>query len=428
MRKIIFFILLALAPSLGVAQEKPLPPKKMTLEQCYQYTLKQSERLGISVEAINEAAARFTKILGEALPHIAINAQEFLQDDHANSSVPGSVGSVTNTLTRFSRPTVGVTIVQPLFHGLKEVYALKANKASQSSLRFQSENVERLLYRDVATSFYTIAQLEMTEKRLLKMIENDRALLKELTGRINLGKSRQSELSAQEAQMSLHEADLERTRGLKQVAYEMLAFLTGLEPQPPIEVVDPLREIHPINEYIVFSQQRQDVLAARKALDSSIDQRKVARGDFLPKIDAQATAYPYRVGYLSNVYWDATFNLEIPVLNWSNVGSLRESESKIKQAELLYLETKRQAETDVRKAYDAYQSSVIQLKKYSQAASKSEKSYREQLGDFSLGLINILQVLQSQQTWLDALRNRDIAQAQVWSDWASLQVATGVFQ
>ncbi len=427
LRVIIILLILFFSGRL-FAQEKPIP-QKMTLDECYQYALKQSERVGISAEAINEAADRFTKILGEVLPHININAQEFLQDDHANSSVPGTVGSVTNTLTRFSRPQVGATFSQSLFRSLKELYALRASKADQSAARFQMQDVERLLYKDVAMAFYTIAQLDMAEARQLKMIQTDKTLLKELDGRIRLGKSRESERSAQEANLSLLEADLEKTRGLRAVAYDMLSFLTGLTPQPPIEVIDPLRNSSlTLDEMLAFSHTRADVMATRQALEVTIQQRKVTRADMLPRIDAQTTLYPYRVGYLQNVYWDATFNLNIPVLNWSNVGALRESESKIMQAQLYYQETRRKAETDVRKAYDAYQSSLKQLGKYNQATVKAERSYREQVGDFNLGLINVLQVLQSQETWFEALRNRDFAQAQVWSDWASLQVATGVIR
>ncbi|MFO1519015.1 MAG: TolC family protein [bacterium] len=399
---------------------------KIGLQECYELAIKRSETVAISDEEIKRVKARYIQALGSALPVIAFNGQEFLQDDSSQGNSGTAAGSVANTLTRFSTPQVALTLNQTLFDGFKVINALKLTHADRRLQHYKKEDVERLLFRDVATAFYAIAKIEQDIRTSQKIIGVLKGQIGELKDRVKLGKSRVSEQIAQEADLSLLEADLVKKQGDRRVAYEMLSFLTGLDPQPPIDVRDPVdRKIKPVEDYLAQAESRPDILASKESFEIAKGNVKIKKGDLLPNATATANIYPYRVGFRSDILWDATFNLNVPVFNLTTWGNIKDAKLQAKQAEIQSQLTRRQAMSEVKQAYEAYQSSHLQYRKYQYASQKAEESYQKQVEDFRLNLITNLDVLQSERTWLDALRSRDTAKAQLWSDWASLVITIG---
>ncbi len=424
MKKILFSILLICLPFVAFSLE---PQKKISLRECYDLAVKHMETVQISEQQIQEAKAKYTQALGEVIPRIKIEASEFLQDDHANTSNTSTTGQVVNTFTRFSRPQVGVNVTQSLFRGFKEIIAMKLAKTNEAEQRYNKEDVERLLYQDVATAFYTVMQVELNIASSSRIIKAYRDRIVELRKRVDLGKSRGSELLAQESELAILEGSLEKEKGSLKVAYEMLSFLTGLDPHPRIRWDDSNKlNLRPLTEYTALAEGRADVMASKKAVDLAKGEVKFKKGDLLPDANAKFNAYPYRAGFQKDIFWDANFALNIPVFNWSTYGLIREAKAKALQTELQSQLLKRQVLREIKSAYDKYQASVLEYRKYNVAAQKSEKSYFQQVEDYNLGLINNLDVIYALNTWLQAIRQRDESKVRVLSDWVSLYVTSGI--
>jgi outer membrane protein len=410
---------------LSILSSPAFTQTKMPLEECYRLALERSEAVAITKEEIARAQARYQQALGVVLPKINIFASELLQDSSANNN--GADGSgVGATFTRFSRPEVAVNIYQNLFQGLKEITALKLSKVDKAQQVDRWKDAKRLLYQDVAVSFYTIAQIEMDLASDQKILQVLRSRLGELNDRVELGKSRASELLAQEADISLLEAGIEKEKGLKAVAYQMLAFLTGLDPQPPISYGNPIQNgSKKLEAYLSTIDQRPDVLASQKGVELAKGEVKIRKGDLLPNANAEFNYYPYRVGFQKDIHWDAIFRLGIPVFNFDTFGFINDAKAVAKQSEYKAEEVRRLAESEVKSDYDAFQSSLKQIVKYQRAAKKSEESYRAQVGDFQLGIITNLDVLQAQRVWFASLNQLNDAIAQAWTDQVKLEIASG---
>lgn len=417
---------LALALSLGAFLLAPSlrAEDKMSLQACYELALARSETVAISEQEIARAQAIYTQALGAVLPKLSINVQEILQDSTGSSDGAGQVGS---TFTQFSRPSVAVTLNQPIFRGFKEFRALKLAKVNESQKRLLQRNAERLLFQDVVITFLTIVKLERDIEIFQKILQVERTSIRDLTERVRLGKSRDSEQALLQTDAALNEAQLEQKRGELRIAYDSLAFLTGLNPQPKIEYGNPpVRDLQPLAYYTGLLDTRPDLQAARDQVEIAKGEVKIRQGDLLPQADLAANYYPYRAGFQRDIKWDATFSLGIPVFNWETVGKIREAKTLAKQTELQEELTRRSANTEVQKSYDGYLSSRNQYQKFRTAADKARQSYDLQSKDFNDSLINTLDLLQTQQTWLDALRQRNTAEVQTWLDWLALQVTAGV--
>ncbi len=398
---------------------------KMTLEECYGAAVVYSERVAISREEINLAKARFTQVLGEILPKINLVAQESLQDPAAQTT--GGDSNVQSTLTRLSRPEIRVNFFQPLFRGFQEFQALKITKLDRREKELLLKDAERLLFQDVAVAFFTIALVESEIKTTEQIISVSRSQVGAIQKRVELGKSRESEGSEQAADLALLEAELEKQRGQKTVAYEMLSFLTGLVPQPPIRVVRVEQIPDPsLPEFVAHAENRVDVQAARDNAAIAQRETKIRQGELLPRVDAEANVYALRVGFVKEIDWDAEIRLTQPLFNGTTIGRIQEAKANARIANFQAEERRRIAVHETRQNFDSFTSSVRQFLKFQNAARLSEKSYRLQSQDFRLGLLNNFDLLQSQRLWFSALRQRDTAAAQAWVDWYKLQTSAGV--
>lgn len=398
--------------------------EKMNLQDCYNLALQRSETVAITEQEIAVAQALYTQALGSVLPKLSINVSELLQDSSSQTDGAGTVGT---TFTQFSRPSVAVTVRQPIFRGFKEFHALKLSKVNESQKRLLTRNAERLLYQDVVIAFLTIVKIERDIEVFQRIIQVNRSSIGELQDRVRLGKSRDSEAALLQTDLALLEAQLEQKRGERRIAYDSLAFLTGLNPQPQIAYSNPpVRDLQPLTYYTGLLDTRPDVQAARDEMQIARGEVKIRQGDLLPQADVVANYYPYRAGFQRDIKWDATFNVGIPVFNWETVGQIREAKVRSKQAQLREELTRRSAGTEVQKSYDGYVSSRNQFLKFQSASDKARNSYNLQSKDFDASLINTLDLLQSQQTWLDALRQRNTAEVLTWLDWLTLQVTAGI--
>ncbi|MBF0491674.1 MAG: TolC family protein [Deltaproteobacteria bacterium] len=392
----------------------------LTLNDCYQLTLKRSETLKLSEEDIKISEAHFLQALGTILPRINLNYSEFFQDDSSNGDP-----TVSSSLTQFRRPQAGIGMSLTLFRGFREFYALRSSKIDAAEKEFKKKEVERLLYGDVATAFFTVASLEaeMKSQQKIKKIVKER--ITEIQNRIQLGKSRDSEYAAQAAELSLIEADLEKKKGDLRIAYELLGLLTGLTPQPPIKIEELNIVLGHYEDWKSNLAKRSDLQAQNKAIELAKEDIKVQRSYLLPQLDFNANTWIYRSGYQNDILWDTTLNLSVPLFNFSTFGNIREARIKTKQEEIRKEELNRSSEKEVGRDYVNLRSSLEQLKKYKLAAKMTEMSYQQQVKDYQQNLVTNLDVLQSQRTWMQALEQSQTAQVQVWAAWAKLKMSSG---
>ncbi len=393
----------------------------LTLQACYDLALRRSTAVEISESEIVASAARYAQALGTALPHIAFRATEFLQDSGASGA------SLSNSFARTSRPELAFTATQALFQGMKEFQSLRIAKADAARVKLLTEDARRQLFADVATAFFTVARIEQDLRTIAQLLRVVRSREAVLVTQVGLGKSRESERLAQSTDRALLAAEYERQLGAKKIAYEMLAFLTGKNPHPPITWEHRRRAgVGRVQEYLGHAEQRPDVQAAQHAVAVAKGFINVQRGDLWPRADLGANYYPYRVGFQQDIHWDLQLQLSVPVFHWGTIGQVREARAQWQQAIYQAENRSRTARTEIERAYQSLQTTQRTLSEYDRAAHMAEQSYAAQESDFQLGVVTNLQVLQSQRSMLDALRLRNGAQVQAWLDWTALQVTAGL--
>lgn len=400
----------------------------LTLKECYQRALTRSETVAIQEDTIRIAEAHYLQALGTVLPHLNAKATEIIQDTSGNgSTTPGGSSSVGNTLTRRSRPEVALTLTQPLFQGLREFKALKVANAEKSKNTLQTKRARQLLFSDVARAYYTVLEVER-ERDIQSSLHGTLAKrVSELKERMRLGKSRESELLTTESQMAAIEADLEKAKGQINVARDYLGFLIGDEVKQ--RLVDEFKTpsaLPPVENYIAFLNRRPDLGASEQSVRLAQGQLDYQKGARYPNLNFEGTYYPYRVGFQKDIHWDMAFTLNVPLFQGGATrGLIREASAKLDQARLSDDLANRQAELEVRQAYNHLKSSRSQETALRRAESKAAQSFQSQQEEYRLGLVNNLDVLQALRDWHERRLAANLAYFSTKLDYLNILVSSG---
>lgn len=395
------------------------------LDEAFLMAVRRSETLQMKEEDIAQAAAKYKQILGGVLPQITFKASEMIQ--HTPESDIIANPAVSSTFIRRSTPYTALNLTQPIFAGFKEWRAMSASKATQSRTRHEKNRAAQLLYQDVAQSFYAVLQLKH-DANILRTQKNALASrVAELRERVAVGRSRVSEVAAAEAQLANVQAWLAETEGLHATAWEMLEFLTGIT-ATQTALRDPfVHDGHAtLDHYLSHSESREDVLAARSAIDEARGNLGVARAGHYPTIGASANYYPYRVGFYEPIKWDVTFSMSFPLFLGGTVNAqIQEAKSKLAASHLNEQLAVRQSEKEIRQAHATWRSSLEQARAYAHAATKNRVNFEAQSFDYQTNLVNNLEVLQALSNWLESERKANQLRHQSRMNYVQLLVAAG---
>ncbi|MDO8526931.1 MAG: TolC family protein [Deltaproteobacteria bacterium] len=395
----------------------------LTLRDCYELALKQSETVAIQEANIRIAEKKFAQAIGAVLPHIHFKGSEFLQDD---SSTDDGAGALGQTFTSFSRPELKFNAKQPLFSGLREYYSMAAIKTQRRQNSADWENAKRLLFIDVAKSFYTVLQLEK-DVAILKNIDSTLSKrLNEEKTRAKLGKDRSSERLNTESEQANQQASLSMVEGGLASAKEVLTFFTGVGSDSLSDDVTVPAELDEERYLRREKIDRPDIVSAEEAKRFSKYQLNIQKGGMFPTINAEANYYTLRSGFQEGINWDATFSLDFPLFEGGQTkAKIQEAKLLLKQADLQLSEKKRQADLEIKKAYQDFVSSKKQAAAFENAATKAQQSYKASEEDYHNGLINNLQLLELLRRMEEVQRNYVRTSLQTKLSWLNLKASAG---
>jgi outer membrane protein TolC len=143
--KYFFAFLVAIAlfvqPLLAHAQSTEAQ-QELSLFDCYQLALKQSERVAIQQQLIKEAEAHFQQSFSGILPKVSYEYSETRQN-----------GSGNTNFTLRQIPEGRFIFSQPLFSGFKEFAGMAASRAERRQREQETLRAKQLLFTDVSDAF-----------------------------------------------------------------------------------------------------------------------------------------------------------------------------------------------------------------------------------------------------------------------------------
>lgn len=368
--------------------------KSLTLSDCYRLALKQSETIAIKQEILKEQEGRFLTALSTMMPRASFVWSQKLQDGNTSS------GFTLNEI-----PEGKFVFSQPIFTGFKEFAAMAGSKSEYRQRTQEKIRAEQLLFTDVSDAFYFYLSYQDDIDALMTSRQALLDRVKELKKREELGRSRTSEVASAEARLSRVEADWELASGRKDIARQLLEFLTG-------QTIDQIADQDATPALLASQEallkkvdQRPDVMVVKEAWNVSKNLVSGARSKFFPAVSLDGDYYTKRVGVSQGVDWDMTLRVEAPVFQGGeNAGNFKIAKSQEKQAQLLYEQKRRSAILEIQNAYTQYESEDRRAQALEKAYHAAEKNYHLQSEDYKLNLVSNLEVLQALSDWQDTRR------------------------
>ncbi len=391
MKRISLFPLLIFTGSLISAQNTTENAgRSINLDQSFKLALARSETLAQHGETVEQLYAEIERIKAGFRPAVEFNASQIWQDKSSDNSSGASSSNQT------SRPQALVNLHQPLFSGMRDIFAVRSAETQRLSVSCGLERAKQLLYQNTAQAYFGLLQIHHEITLRGEQIELTKKRIDELQAREKIGRSRRSEILAAQAQMLQNEAQLADALGREKVRQRVFRFLAGLETDARPEEAR-LPDANGRKHYLGKIQSRYDIKAARFNLEYAQLQTDIRRRQKLPSLSFDGNYYLKRPrGSLETIRWDAGFFLGLPLYSGGSIGAqIKQSEAGERFAEQALTLVLRQAELDVNSAYDSLRSSLLVTSVLEKAVETAQANAEAQSADYLLGLVTNLEVLNS---------------------------------
>lgn len=403
----------------AVATVRPaVAAEALTLDEYFAAALERSEVVATQVELIRQAEERHTQANSALRPTVNGVASYTRQD-------PIPAGDLSTSTSPNRQSLAKLTATQPLFRGFRDFAALRQTQALLGAQNQDYLGARTQLFKDVTQNFFTVLSIEQDLKNLDEEINQNLDREKELNSRVRIGRSRISEVLSVQSTISTLRAQVEQLQGQLSAAREAFAFLSGLAPTTLLRDTESLpANLEPLDEYLARLELRPDVKASQQRLSAAQENTTVARGAHLPSLDLNANRYLERTGNLKDSNWDVGIALTVPIYAGGLLQSkVSEAVSQRTQAELSASQVRRQAEQEIRSAYQSVVFDRSQLDALEKATESARKNYEAQRRDYRLGLVTNLDVLQALTAFQENQRAQDRARYTTKLDYLKLQAA-----
>lgn len=404
----------------------------LSLEDCYRQVVAGRETLEQREADISAAQARYDQAVAELFPRLAVNTNRRYRDNAAFGSLnrggfsDPSTGLPPTRLLGKSQYEVTINLTQPLFRGFREYAIARASTAERASIAQLLLRDKQLLYLDVADLYYQQLLYQDQVTALARSQQTLKLRVTELKEFIQLGKSKESELFAAEAELAQQNVTKEQTKRALAATQEVLSSLMK-SPGIMIELA-PIQlptEIPNIDQLLSMIKSRADIQARVESERMISELITAEQRNWWPTIDLDLTSIqvddPNR-----NRDWEALMRMSIPIFDGGRISSrVAEQEARLKRAQAESAEQRRLADQEVRVSFQNLVHSRNARLEAQNLLNARQKSYSAQLNDYRAGRVTNLDVLTAlnllQQSELSLIESR-FTEA---NDRARLKVASG---
>ena len=401
MRKKLIFVSLFCCLAYRSSSASAVEP--LTLKESYLLALKQSEDVAMKQQELEKAQGHLYQALNEVAPNVNFLMTESVQDAPRKGESSSSSDSAAGNLTRRTTPQKKFTLHQPIFSGFKEIAGIQGSGAEKAQKKYEKKRVEETLLTDVVGVFYAVILAEKdttTFEETKKTLEDRIAELKE---RVNIGRSRESEIQTALSDEKKTEAQLIVSKSDAVVARQELEYYIGRAVEGPLADPDAgTPEIKGLDYYLDKIDSRSDVKAANEAYILAEKNVVAAQSGLFPSATLDGDYYTQRVGIQSGIDWDVLLSVNVPVFNGTEtIGDIKVAASDREWAKYNFLKVKRLARLDIRKSYEEYRSATLEEAALGDAVAAKRKDYELQSEEYKHNLVNNLDVLTSLKDYQD---------------------------
>ncbi|MFA5857863.1 MAG: TolC family protein [Elusimicrobiota bacterium] len=389
---------------------EPMP----SLTECVSYTITNPELLRLQEQKVRQVSEHIGQAQGDQFPDIRAGYKNYL------------TGIISSRMADVNEPKI--TVTQPLYYGGKKKVAVQSAEHELTREKMLLESVKRDIAAGVTETFYNIAEYDIDIRNTDETIELLRKRVKELSDRVRIGKSRESEVLTLEYRISQFLAQREQLVYNRKTSLETLAYYTG-KSFDGINYTVNAGSVTAVTFEDCCSniRGRSDLKMLKEELELQSLRVLTAKAGLLPSVSLTNSWNLWKL-VEDGTGWDLTLSIDYPLYRGGMIKSLvKEEEIKKSIVEEQIARKERDIRLELTRIYNNYSSAIAQISPLRNAYEKSVKNYELQLQDYKYSLVNNLEVLTAMTTMLELKRAADRAEVQVGYNASMLRVLTEQF-
>ncbi len=366
----------------------------LTLHDAVRLTNHHDERLGVEGEAYVQTIIDRQRAIALFLPTVGVAP-----------SYTRRMGDLSGTSQR-DQFDVSVLGSVNLFDGFRKDAQLYRTAATIESRGAALLNLQATVLLETVAVFFDVLRREgaVDVLRNTSALQDER--LRDIRTRRDTGLARPLEVSQAEAQAASTRVQLIAAQTDVRNSRSALALLTAV-PMATRPVIDdyvvPL-QLPMLDEWLALAQaQRQDILAADRALQAARHDVQVAVGQYYPSITLDLE-YLLTIDNVSTEHqWTGVLRANLPIFSAGRIeADVRTAWSRVRQAMLDASRVRREVVREVEQAYQTFESARDQVAELNRRVAAAELALRQAEGSYDAGLATNLERLTAQDELLSA--------------------------
>ncbi len=378
------------------------------LKDAYRSALEKTETVPLGQTRIQQATERSHQARSRFLPTLSFDANYQAQE------------------TTVAQSHLRLTTTQSIYNGGRDSASLRGTKSDEDLQKQNLTVANYALFSDVAREFYAVLSGQTEVENLKKTIEFAAERVSEINAREKIGRSRNIENLAAQAQLSVIKAQLLAAEGQLITARDQFTLVTGLPRETELiktkEIPSPPQKIE---TYLLALDKRPDIAMFKAQVNIAQSKIDSAKAGHLPKVDLLANYYPVKNTIQKGNDWDAGVTMNLLLFQGGLVSAqVAEASHKLSENEYLLSQSRRLSEITIRTSYHNLESSLNQITALESALKSTEQNYREQEKNYRFGQATNLDVIQALNLFQDTKRSLDRTRYLALSAAADLKAAT----
>jgi len=370
----------------------------VSLQQALALTNRHNENLAIEGENYVQAVVDKQRRIAAFLPTVTLAPSYGRRFGDI-----GSGGSGSSSRNETDAAVVGSI---NLFNGYRDVAALYANVAFIEQRRALVQNLQSDFLLQTAFTFYDALRLGASVEALANTVTLQEERLRDIRKRLESGLAKPLDVSQADAQAAdtrvQHIAAINAARNARSAlrlltAHPMADRLLVDEYNPPgnTESIEHWQQL--------AGRRRHDVLAADKALEVARHEVEVAFGQYYPSVTLDLEYVLSTNNASTENQWNAVLRATLPIFSAGRIeADVRTAWSRVRQAFLASMLTRRQVVADVEQAHHDFTSSGEQIVQLRRRVAAAELALKQAEANYDVRLATNLDRLIAQDELLAA--------------------------
>ena len=394
---------LAIFTVFSLSAQAQTPPKKLLLSDCISLALKQNPKIRNAQRQISVAGSGVTSARSTILPSLSGSAstlrinqgpRTFLQDVPVGRDSLGRIiyqqkEIVQNGYQRNSY-NLGFSLNQILYDGGKWWNRIRQAKATYRSQEWNYRATRQDIILQVTQRYFELLKALQLQEVYNKSLESNREQYHKTQAMYEVGSVAQ--VDVYRAKVNLGQAQIKAINQKNQVliAKSNLNVVLGRRPNLPLDIAQV--EV-PLEDFTGTLEDAKHIAVGHNPVLHSLEQQisanhfaiKVARGDYLPTISAQARYSRFNT-LLDRVYsgWDKNYgwNMSLSV-SWNFFNGFQR-EANLERQNLNYLISEENFRDQQRQLFQQVEQAYLNLQAYKQIFKINDENVKAAREDLRL--------------------------------------------